>query len=147
MPKTAPRDNPCHCINVRRAANALTKFYDRAFAPIGLTTNQFSLLNDIRLLGCCNKSGLAGYSRLDRTTVIRSLKILREKGLIEDATEAGSRSKGVRLTEAGRLALAEGMDGWKQAQGRIESLLGSGKIEALKEILTDIETLNENENI
>lgn len=47
MPEITPRDSPCFCINARRAAQTLTRFYDQAFTPVGLTANQFSLLNDI----------------------------------------------------------------------------------------------------
>lgn len=140
MPKIVPRDNPCYCINFRRAANTLTKFYDRAFASINLTTNQFSLLNDIDLLQSCNRSELAQYSRLDRTTIIRSLSVLREKGLIEDIAEAGGRV--VRLTEAGKTAIAEGMAGWEQAQRQIKSLLGPENLHVLKQMLADIDKLN-----
>ena len=145
MPKIAPRDNPCYCINFRRAANTLTKFYDRAFAPIGLTTNQFSLLGDVKALQPCNKSELARSSRLDRTTIIRSLSILREKGLIEEAEAAEGRNRSVRLTAAGESAIAEGMAGWKQAQKRVKSLLGTENIQTLQLILTGIETLGEDE--
>lgn len=44
MANIQPVHSPCCCINYRRAANTLTKYYDAAFAPIGLTGNQFFLL-------------------------------------------------------------------------------------------------------
>lgn len=145
MEKIAPRDNPCYCINFRRVAGTLTKFYDRAFAPLGLTTNQFSLLNDIHLLGACNKSELARFSRLDRTTIIRSLRALLEKGLVEDTVDADGKIQGVRLTEDGRSAIAAGMPAWKSAQRRIRSILGEEHLAVLKQILVDVESLNETE--
>lgn len=37
MANIQPVHSPCYCINYRRAANTLTKYYDAAFAPIGLT--------------------------------------------------------------------------------------------------------------
>ena len=143
MSKITPRDNPCYCINLRRAANTLTKFYDKAFASMNLTTNQFSLLNDIQQLQICNKSELAQYSRLDRTTIIRNLSVLREKGLIEDVIQAGSKNKVVRLTETGKSAITEGRIRWKQVQKRIDSILGGEKIKLLQQIFTDTETLDE----
>ena len=145
MPKIVPRDNPCYCINFRRAANTLTKFYDRAFVSIGLTTNQFSLLNDVKLIQPCNKSNLAQFSRLDRTTIIRSLSVLREKGLVEEAKRTDARSKAICLTEAGETAISEGMAGWKQAQKRIRALWGPENVQVLKQIFVDIETLDEDE--
>ena len=143
MSKITPRNNTCYCINFRRAANALTKFYDRAFAIMNITTNQFSLLIDIQHLQTCNKSELAQYARLDRTTIIRNLNVLREKGLIEEVSQAGSKYKLVRLTEAGESAITEGLTRWKQVQKQIESILGAEKIQVLKQILADTETLDE----
>ena len=74
MRKPDTRQTPCHCIQVRRAAGALTKLYDKALEPVGLTVSQFSLLNDIRALGPCSKSALADYTGLERTTIIRALR-------------------------------------------------------------------------
>ena len=33
MANIQPVHSPCYCINYRRAANTLTKYYDAAFAP------------------------------------------------------------------------------------------------------------------
>ena len=85
MANIEPVHSPCYCINYRRAANTLTKYYDAAFAPIGLTGNQFFLLNSIQQLGSCNKSELAQYTSLDRTTIIRNLDTLLKKELVEPA--------------------------------------------------------------
>lgn len=142
MPKTEPRDNPCYCINIRRAANVLTKCYDRAFAPFSVTTNQFSLLNDVRLLGSCNKSELAQFARLDRTTIIRNLSGLMEKGLVEDVPGENNRHHNIRLTPAGEAVAAQGMASWKQVQKQIESAIGAENIPVLKQILANIGALD-----
>ena len=38
--------SPCFCINLRRAASAISDFYDRALSGAHITTSQFSLLRD-----------------------------------------------------------------------------------------------------
>lgn len=141
MQKKVPRESPCHCINVRRAANALTKFYDRAVEPIGLTISQFSLLNDIRLLGACNKSELAQYAGLERTTVIRNLEALRKKGLVAETDGATRRSRLIQLTDKGEQAIAAGMPLWKQAQVRARDVMGQQLVEGIAQALESIETL------
>ncbi len=55
MKNIVPGESPCHCINVRRTANLLTRFYDKALAPINLSASQFSLLNKTKEWGLCNK--------------------------------------------------------------------------------------------
>lgn len=144
MRKITPRDNPCYCINFRRSANTLTKFYDKAFEPIHLSTNQFSLLNDINLLKSCNKSELAQFTRLDRTTIIRSLNVLIEKQLVEEVGD-NNRNKVVRLTKAGEMKIEEGLDLWKEAQNYIKTIIGPENISVLKDFLKKLDSLNEND--
>lgn len=141
MRKLAPRDRACYCINLRRAANTLTKFYDQAFAAINVTTNQFSLLNDIRWLKACNKSELAQCARLDRTTVIRSLNILLQKKLIEEAEGENNRNKVVQLTEAGEAAVIEGLEIWKRVQRKFKRVIGEENELVLRQLFAGIESL------
>ena len=142
MPKIPERERQCYCINVRRAANTLTKFYDKALEPAKLTISQFSLLNDIKLLGCCNKSELALYAKLDRTTIIRNLNTLHEKGFIRDAPETGTYSHLITLTDAGESVINESMTLWKQAQQHIYNTIGEVNIKGFEQILKKIESLN-----
>lgn len=139
MPKIRSRDNPCYCINFRRAANTLTKYYDQAFVPINLTTNQFSLLNDIRLLKSCNKSELAQYARLDRTTVIRSLHVLREKNLIQEVPGMNKRNRVIQLNAAGEAAIIEGLAIWEQIQNQVRLIIGEENMVALQQVFANIE--------
>ncbi|MGF6907107.1 MarR family winged helix-turn-helix transcriptional regulator [Fusobacterium sp. PH5-44] len=141
MNKKTLRNNPCYCINFRHAANSLTKFYDQGFSSMDLTTNQFSLLNDIAYLKECNKSELAIHARVERTTIIRNLNILFEKGLIEEIAGKNNRNKLIRLTEKGKKAKIEGMEIWKELQEKVESLLGNEQITIFEDILTSLGSL------
>ena len=132
MRQTVFEGKACYCINFRRAANALTRFYDQALAPLNLTGAQYSLLNDINALESCNKSELAKYARLDRTTIIRNVKVLREKGFIREKPEA------VSLTPAGAAAIIEGRAGWKLAQREVKRVIGEENIPVLRQILANI---------
>lgn len=120
----------------------MTKFYDQAFAPLNLTTSQFSLLSYINLLGPCNKSELAQQAGLDRTTIIRNLKLLEAKSLIKE-TPAASRSHNlVQLTEKGQEALKDGLARWKQAQHQVRQTIGAENLSVFRQIITDIESLD-----
>lgn len=142
MRKIEPRDNPCYCIKVRRAANALTKYYDKTFEPIHLTVSQFSLLNDIKLLKACNKSELAICAKLDRTTIIRNLNTLLERGLITEVSGNDNRNYLIHLTELGESTITEGMILWKQAQVQIKATIGLDSIEDFIQTLKKIESLS-----
>lgn len=141
MLKNSRQDNPCYCINLRRTANILTKFYDRAFAPINLTTNQFSLIYSIKLLNGCNKSELAQYVRLDRTTIIRSLGILQQRNLIEEVSGLNNRNKVIQLTKGGEAAVTAGFEIWKQVQRDVKQVIGEENELALEKLCSNIELL------
>ncbi|MDR1832189.1 MAG: hypothetical protein LBQ97_05630 [Fusobacteriaceae bacterium] len=141
MSKIIPRENPCYCIRIRRAENALTKFYDRAFRTLNLTASQFSLLNDIHLLETCNKSELAVFAKLDRTTIVRNLRVLKEKKLIMETAGGHGRSTAIRLTALGESHLKKGLVLWEQIQRNIEQKIGPDKIGDFTEILTLLSNL------
>ena len=141
MSEVKPRERQCYCINVRRAANALTKFYDRALKPTKLTISQYSLLNDIKILGICNKSELAQYAKLDRTTLIRNLNTLKEKGFIINAPEINNRPHSITLSNEGESIVNESKALWEQAQLQIKNTIGVNDIEWFEQTLKKIELL------
>lgn len=141
MQENKRKESRCYCINFRRAANTLTKYYDHAFTPIGLTTNQFSLLVSIDSLEACNKSKLAQYARLDRTTIIRSLHLLQEKHLIEEVAGKNKRNNIVQLTTAGEAAIKKGWGIWEQVQNKVVGAIGEENLPMLKQLLDKIESL------
>ena len=141
MANIQPVHSPCYCINYRRAANTLTN-YDAAFAPIGLTGNQFFLLNSIQQLGSCNKSELAQYTSLDRTTIIRNLNTLEKKELVEPAPGASRRSSAIQLSETGKAFMA-GLGIWQKLQEEVQQVLGEGNLPTQWDLFHRIEALED----
>ncbi|MBP1917666.1 MarR family winged helix-turn-helix transcriptional regulator [Youngiibacter multivorans] len=139
MREISPRKSPCYCINLKRATNTITKFYDKKMESAGLTASQFSLLNDIRLLGTCSKAELSEYAKLDKSTITRNLLILRDKGYVKDLSTNGSRESQVSLTDLGLEKIEEGNMAWKEAQEYIKEKVGGENIVQLKKILDVIE--------
>ncbi|HNR04565.1 MAG TPA: MarR family winged helix-turn-helix transcriptional regulator [Bacillota bacterium] len=128
----------CYCINLRRAANAVTDLYNRVLLPIGLTVSQYSLLINIGRLKACSVSDLAGYVGLERTTLVRSLKPLFKLKYIEDVSEKGRRSRLLKVTESGQQVLNQGEVLWRTAQAELEKKVGKEKLEQLSEILSQL---------
>ena len=125
----------CYCIQFRRAANYLTKQYDRRLQPAGLTVNQFSLLSNLDRLETANVSELAEYVGLERSTLVRTLKPLLERGWIRDAAKPGTRDRAIQLTEEGRNTLVKARTYWKEAQAEVEKELGREGIAELRRIM------------
>lgn len=131
----------CNCLNLRRASAAITKIYDEKLAPSGLTVSQYSILLHLKLLGPVSVSDLAIKIRLDRTTLVRSLKPLEATSLIIDVSQKGSRNRQLQLTEKGAEKCIEAEYQWKDAQNVIEQKIGKENIEKLTSLLSMIERL------
>src|SRR5258708_29156966 len=74
----------CLCFNARKAARAVTRFYDRHFAGTGVEPTQFNILVALRLSQPVALQHLAGHLGLERTTFTRNLRLLQRNGLVED---------------------------------------------------------------
>ena len=126
---------PCYCINLRNAAAAVSEMYDAQLKPFGLTVRQYSLLTCLGFIGEATTTYLADYVTLDRTTVVRLIRPLQVRGLIEDLAEKGKRDHRLCLSEKGRELLEQAKPAYKKAHHQIEEKLGKGNLEKLMSML------------
>lgn len=131
----------CGCTNMRRAARAVTRFYDGILAPSGLKTTQYSLLSHLQRLGPLAMNALAAAIRLERTTLVRNLKPLESMGLVAVAAGRGPKAGSVRLTDKGRQALAQAAPYWSRAQEGLQALLTAEERQVFRTVLQKLESL------
>lgn len=131
--------SPCHCVNFRRAALAVTAVYNDALKPAGVSVNQFTLLQYISTLAPVSVSELSDAVDLDRTTLVRNLKPLEERDLVADIAPRGSRKRQLTVTTAGNAVLVVARPLWRRIQERLEENLGSGLLAAMEEAFLKIE--------
>ncbi len=135
------KSSPCHCINIRRASTSITSFYDEKLKSCGLTVNQFSLLRYLKFYGGLSVSDLALEMRLDRSTLVRTLKPLEEKGLVADTSEKGTRNRELTLTNKGTDLLSKAEPLWMETQKFITQYIGEDEMNLLKKVLSKMENL------
>ena len=73
----------CACLQLRKATRVVTQLYDGALRPIGLRSTQLPILVTLAAHGPLSMTDLAESLVLDRTTLIRTLRPLQRRGLIE----------------------------------------------------------------
>lgn len=115
----------CAGFNLRRASRAVTQHFDRALAPVGLRSTQFTILGALAWAGSVSTNRLAEGLVMDRTTLTRNLKLLREAGLIEARPSVVGRQIQFGLTGAGREQLALAIPHWQVAQDGIVDAFGA----------------------
>src|SRR5262249_5171925 len=64
---------PCACTTLRKAARAVTRFYDAAIERAGMTTTQFAVLRAAERAGTVTMSRVADDLVMDRTSLYRTV--------------------------------------------------------------------------
>jgi DNA-binding MarR family transcriptional regulator len=128
----------CACQGVRSAARAVSRLYEGALAPTGLTPTQFAILVAANLRGSVPLSRLAEALVLDRTSLYRAIRPLERDGHVRVGPGRDRREKELALTASGRRKLAEALPLWQRAQGRLLGVLGDAQWGALAAGLADV---------
>src|SRR5262245_34262345 len=105
------------CLGLNRAARAISRRYDAAFKPIGITSGQFAILAALKRDKPMPLSEMADLLGMDRTTLTRNLRPL--EGLELVAIRPGAQDRRIRnltLTAKGRKLLKEAVPLWRKAQ-------------------------------
>jgi DNA-binding MarR family transcriptional regulator len=131
---------PCHCVNTRRAAQALTSVYDEALAVHGLKVTQYTLLCTVARHGAPNLTRLAEATGLDRSTLGRNLRGLEALGLVALSPGEDQRDRVATVTAEGKARIRAAGPAWKQAQAVVEAALGD-EVERLTALLRRVATL------
>jgi DNA-binding MarR family transcriptional regulator len=110
----------CFALHARMTARILSRCYDAALRPLGLRLTQFGVLGAIGHGADVSETALAEKLGLERTSLVRNLRTLAEKGWIEPVAGEG-RGLRHRLTASGEATLAAAIPLWEEAQARIEN--------------------------
>ena len=112
----------CLCLHAQRAARALSRRFDEALRPAGITSGQFSLLNALNRPKPPPIGPVAQLLAMDRTTLTAALKPLERDGLVTIARDPEDRrSRLIGLTDKGRKVLAAAVPIWRDLHAAIEA--------------------------
>ena len=131
----------CYCVNFRRAARAVTVYYDRAMLRSGITVSQYSLLMNLLRTAPCTVTVLAKTMRLDRTTLLRNIKPLAERGLVRDMAKLGGRDRRLTVTKKGAATLDAAQRLWEKAQAGLKAHIGKAGFAGLMRTVARLEEL------
>ena len=126
MDKIPPKQDlrNCVCLNLRKAARAVTQLHDSAMQPLGVRATQFSTLAALSLVGPVPLSPLAEALVMDRTTLTRDLRPLEKAGYVKSVPGTDRRVRLLSLTPAGKALVEEGLPIWAGLQDAMFAALG-----------------------
>jgi DNA-binding MarR family transcriptional regulator len=134
----SPAEVTCLCTNLRMAARAITRRYDRALAAHGLRTTQFSILSRLVHDGPDTVSHLAARLVLDRTSLGRELRTLVRDGLVRLEPGLDRRERRAEATAAGETRFRAAYPAWRTVQVELRDELGHEHLPALVSELRDL---------
>jgi DNA-binding MarR family transcriptional regulator len=126
----------CYGLALRRAARAVSRQYDEAFASVGLSSGQFSMLAALAH-SSARIQDIAHMLDMDRTTVTAALKPLqRRKLVVVEVAEDDARVREVSITPEGLALLAQAIPLWKELQDALTTALGPRGAQGLRKQLS-----------
>jgi DNA-binding MarR family transcriptional regulator len=114
----------CLAVRVRLLSRRLSRIYDGALRPLGLTIAQLNLLSVIEVIESAPAGRVADLLGMEISTLSRNARIMERDGWITiDRAERGN-GRILRITSAGLQKLRDAKPAWDAAQLEARELLG-----------------------
>ncbi|WP_162901307.1 MarR family winged helix-turn-helix transcriptional regulator [Breoghania sp. L-A4] len=132
-------DLKCTCYRLRRADRRVTRLYDAALEPSGVTIVQFSILAALARDGDSGITALADSLGTERTTMTRTLERMQALGWIGPVDGGDARMRAQRLTEEGRAVYGRAAGHWRRAESAMARGMGADRLALLWQLLGEAE--------
>lgn len=129
-------DSPdvCYALAGRRSARFVTRIYESHLEPVGITSSEFSILSLLDFDPGVTVAELARRMEMERTTLVRALKPLRDAGYVTDGDEKLGRAVTLVATKGGLRKLAQAKPYWEAAQKAFEERVGKAEAALFREM-------------
>ena len=133
-PRGTEMAEECLAVRVRLLSRRLSRIYDGALRPLGLTIAQLNVLSVIEVIGSAPAGRVADLLAMEISTLSRNARIMESEGwiTIERAERGNGRILG--LTSAGLEKLRAARPAWASAQTEARELLGEEGARELKRL-------------
>lgn len=131
----------CLATRVRQLSRIITRVYDDAMRPLGITASQYTLLAQLAARDAITAVEIGHELDIEKSTLSRNLKRLLALGHINMDPPAGRRGRGLHLTAKGQAVLKDAFPVWQDAQKRAFTVMGAESRNTLDSLLHQAEKL------
>lgn len=131
----------CLATRVRQLSRIITRIYDDAMRPLGITASQYTLLAQLAARDGITAVEIGHGLDIEKSTLSRNLKRLLALGHIVMDPPAGRRGRGLHLTGGGRDILKKAYPVWQAAQKRTSAAMGAESVAVLDQLVAHAEQL------
>jgi len=114
----------CLARRARILSRKLTRIYDDAVRPLGLTSSQLGILGAIAANPGARSAELHRRLELEQSSFSRNAALMELRGWIEKRPTRDDRGQELLLTRAGSALLAKAIPRWRTAQRQAKRILG-----------------------
>ncbi len=131
----------CLATRVRQLSRIITRVYDDALRPLGITASQYTLLAQLASRDGITAVEIGHDLDIEKSTLSRNLKRLLALGHLIMDPPAGRRGRGLHLTPKGQTVLTDAYPIWLDAQRRTTAVMGPESRATLDGLLDQAEKL------
>ncbi len=131
----------CLATRVRQLSRIVTRVYDDAMRPLGITASQYTLLAQLASRDGITAVEIGQDLDIEKSTLSRNLKRLLALGHIIMDPPAGRRGRGLHLTPKGQVVLKDAFPVWQEAQRKTVGVMGPESRAVLDGLLSQAERL------
>jgi DNA-binding MarR family transcriptional regulator len=131
----------CLATRVRQLSRIVTRVYDDAMRPLGITASQFTLLTQLANQDAITAVEIGFSLDIEKSTLSRNLKRLLALGLLVMDPPAGRRGRGLHLTPKGQEVIKQAYPVWQDAQRKASGVMGADSRATLDALLNQAEKL------
>lgn len=125
----------CLAVRLRTVNRAISKLYDRALRPYGITISQLNILVAISQHVQARQQDICRTLFMERSTVSRDVVRMQVNGWIDVTTGMDARTSVMKVTPEGKKLLEKVLPAWKTAQQRATAILGETQITILDQAI------------
>ncbi len=137
----------CVAVRLRLLTRSVTKLYNQALRPHGLTVSQMNILVAVSCYGEAKPQEVCRALHLDKSTLSRDVERMRAKGWLDAAPGGAGRTSLLSVTVDGEALLREVMPAWRKAQRQALELLGENEVAALGRATAAVRAARDEERI
>ena len=131
----------CISTRVRQLSRIVTRVYDDALRPLGITASQFTLLTQLAQQDGITAVEIGHSLDIEKSTLSRNLKRLLALGHLTMDPPAGRRGRGLHLTPKGEAVIKHAYPVWMDAQSKTVKIMGAQSRSILDDLLAQAEKL------
>lgn len=124
----------CYSLHTRQFSRLLGRIYQKHLDPTSISAGDFAIMEFLSQNSMMTMNDLANELVMERTTLVRTLRLLQSKGLVVTKPDpAEPRRLFISLTDLGEAKRLEALPHWEMAQLEVEQLIGKAVAQQLRD--------------